>query len=128
MHRGVGPLQLAMPQLELRVRAMAIITALEGRARVLPIVMVRGARSRIGQDETHQVVVRVRLRIPFNGIEESWFLLRKSFFMIVSAGSVLRAFRPSGLVIWRALHFSPSAFPDSLVSFNNPCILRSVHT
>lgn len=95
-----------MPQLELRVRAMVIITALEDRARVLPIIMVRGARSLIGQDETHQVV-RVRLRIPFNGIEESWFLLRRPFSMTVLAGSVLRAFRPSGLVILRALLFSP---------------------
>ena len=113
---------------EPRVQAMAIIMRLERHDRVLLIIMVLGARSRTVQDETHQVVVRVRLRIPFNGIEESWFLLRKSFFMIVSAGSVLRAFRPSGLVILRALHFSPSAFPDSLVSFKNPCLLRSVHT
>jgi len=55
-----------MLRLGLRVRVMAIITLLAGHDRVWQIVTVLEARSQIVQDETHQVVVRVRLPIRFN--------------------------------------------------------------
>jgi hypothetical protein len=69
--------------------------------------MLREGRGRIVQDETRQVVVRVRLPIRFNGFEENWFLLRKPFFITLSVGPVLRAFRLSGLVNMSHPPFSP---------------------
>ena len=77
-----------------RVQVMAIITVLEGHGRIV-------------QDETNQVVVRVRLPIRFNGFEENWFLLRKPFSITLSIGPVLRAVGPSGLVNMSHAPFSP---------------------
>ena len=63
------------------------------------------------QGETNRVVVRDRLpiRFSFTGFEENRFLLRKPFSMTLSVGPVLRAFRPSGLVIMSHTHFYPAS-------------------
>ena len=60
MLRAVGPLNLAMSRLELRVQDMAIIMVQEARDRVMAIVMVREARSLNVRDKTKRVVVRGR--------------------------------------------------------------------
>ena len=88
------------------------------RVRVMATITLREGRGRIAQDETRQVVVRVRLPIRFNGFEENWFLLRKPFFIILSVGPVHRAFRLCGLVnLFSLQHFlilSNLTFPSPI--------------